>query len=130
MRVRLRRPLRGRRARVLLAAALLIPAAGFFQAAGVNPLSITAALLLGAGALALLVDAVRPVLTVSRSGLVVRRLIGAGDQVLPWREITQLEVVDEVISVTTRDQSVYQIELTARTAAFVGRIHHRALAAR
>ena len=131
MRVRFRRPRQATRARLLLATALPLPAAGFFQAAGVNPISLTAAVILTAIALVGVVDALRPVLVVTRRGLVIRKLSGARDVILSWSDIEEVKADSAVVSITAvtagKKRMMYQLELTTRGAQFVERAYQRNL---
>ena len=133
VRVKFRRPGRSMRSRLLLALAVLIPVAGFFQVAGPNPITLTAGAILAALALAIVYDALRPVLVMSRRGLVIRRVFGSGDIVLPWDAIETVDAEYEIVSITTKrtasqlHQSIYQLELNERSTAVISRTFERSL---
>lgn len=106
---------------------MLIPAAGFLQAAGVNTITLTAATTLAIAGLVIAVEALRSVMTVTRDGLIIRRRMGGGDVVLVWADIEKVKVESALLVVTTKSRSVYQLELTERAAALVGRSFQRSL---
>ena len=110
----------------------MIPAAGFFYVVGVNLISWTAVAILTAIGLAAVVEALRPVIVVTRSGLVIRRRIGAGDLVLRWQDIEAVTAHSSVVSITachvlSNTRSIYQLRLTGRAAAFIERTYQRIL---
>jgi hypothetical protein len=141
--VRIRRPAHARRSRLLLAIAVLLPAAGFFQAAGVNPLTTTAAIVLVAAAALIVADACRAVLVMTRHGLIIRQLFGSGSRELLWADVDRAEVHGPVIELQSRRfesgrpratrhapaqaRSVFQLDLGKRAASAVARCHQRNL---
>ena len=127
MRVRLHRPSHQRRARALLGLAALLPAAGFFQAAGVNPVTIAAAVVLVIVCVATVYDAFRSVATVLREGLLLPGRVGHGRTSVAWSEITSVETSPGAISFTIGSRSVVQLHLVEREIALLERMVHRSL---
>ena len=127
MRVRLYRPAFQRRARCLLAVALLLPAAGFFQAAGVNPITIGASVVLVLTAVGFVYDSLRPVAIVIRSGILIAGTLGHGVSSVSWSEIVRVESTGGVVSLTTSGRSLYQIQVDTRAARFLSRMVEHAL---
>lgn len=126
MRLRLFRPLYQRRARVLLATALLLPAAGFFRAAGINPITIAASAMLLVAAAFVTADALRVVAVIVPSGLLVRGSLGRPETAISWNEIVRVEEPDVgVVSISTRGKAMYQLQLDARAAGVMSRIVER-----
>jgi len=122
MRVKLFRPPYQRNVKLLLAFAILIPAAGFLEAAGSNPISVSAAGILALVAAAVAVDAVRFIVLVTRQGIAIRRTLGSGLVWLSWTEIVRVAAVDAVLVLETRGRVIYQLQMTPRSAAFVARM--------
>ena len=120
--VRVYRPRQQRVARVLLAFALLLPAAAFFQAIGVTKLTIGAASVLGICSLALAFGAVRPVLIVGRHGLGVVGLLPGEVHWLTWPEISELSTEGAVVALTTTGKMIYHVQIDARAADLVRRM--------
>lgn len=137
MRVRIRRPQYQRNVRILLGAALLIPAAGFLPAsvtqagaAHASPgalVPVFAVGLFGILAVVCVYDALRWVVIVTPRGLGIAGTLGASSAWLAWSEIVRVETQGSIAVLTTRSQQMYQLELTMRTAEFLGRMVHRHL---
>ncbi len=137
MRVKLRRPQYQRNVRILLGAALLIPAAGFLpaslaQAAVTHgrPGAVVPGLavgLFGILAVVCVYDALRWVVIVTPRGIGIAGTLGTSATWLAWSEIVRVETHASVAVLTTRSREMYQLELTARTAGFLGRMVHRHL---
>lgn len=128
MRVRLYRPAFQRRARCLLAIALLLPGAGFFQAAGVNPITIGASVVLVLAAAGIVYDSLRPVAIVIRAGILIAGTLGHRVFSVSWSEIVRVETADGVASLTTTGQILYQIQIDPRAARFLSRMVEHTLA--
>jgi hypothetical protein len=135
MRVKIRRPQYQRNVRVLLGAALLIPAAGFLPAsvaqtgaASGNPgalVPVFAVGMFGIVAIVCVYDALRWIVIVTPRGIGIAGTLGASTAWLAWSEIVRVETRGSVAILTTRSQEMYQLELTTRTAEFLGRmVHH------
>ena len=127
MRVRLYRPAFQRRARCLLAIALLLPGAGFFQAAGVNPITIGASILLVLVAAGIVYDSLRPVAIIIRPGILIAGTLGHGVSSVSWSEIARVESTDGLVSLTTTGRILYQIQIDPRAARFLSRMVERAV---
>jgi len=130
VRVRLYRPVHQRRARLLLAIALLLPAGGFLDAAGINPVTVLASGALVVGSLFIAIAALRPVAVVLRTGIIIAGTIGSPSTGLSWKEIVRVEQIDDVVSVETVGNSIYQIQLDRRAARFLSRMIAHALTVR
>ena len=130
MRVRLYRPTYQRRARCLLAIALLLPGAGFVQAGGLNPVSIGASGVLVAAAILVVIMALRPVAVVLRSGILIMGSPSQPATSIGWGEIVRIESEAGVTGVTTRGKMLYQLALDARGERFVSRMVEHTLSAR
>ena len=129
MRVRIYRPRHQRNARVLLAIALLLPAGGILQAAGVNPVSAAASVLCAFAAAFILYDSLRPVLTVLRSGLLISGALGQRATSISWNEITRVEESPGAVSISTRGAAIFQLHVDSRAARFLCRMVERQLLA-
>jgi hypothetical protein len=129
MTVHVRRPRHQRHVRVLLGFALVIPAAGIVQAAGVSPLALAAVAVLLSAAVFSAYDAYRWVLVIHRYGVGVRQSVGIRVVWVTWRDIVEIDVVDDVLSLTTREPAVYQVQSGRRSAELVSRMVERALVA-
>ena len=127
MRVRLHRPVHQRRARCLLGIALLLPGAGFLQAAGLNPITIGASGVLVLIAAGVIHDALRPVAIVIRSGILLAGTFGHRASSVSWSEIVRVESAGVVVSLTTTGRMLYQIQVDPRAARFLSRMVERAL---
>lgn len=126
MRLPLFRPVSQKRARVLLGIALLLPAAGFLRAAGVNPITVTASAVLVVAAVAVTADALRAVAVILPSGLLIRGSLGRPGTAISWNEIVRVEEPDlGVVSISTRGKAIYQIQLDTRAAGIMSRIVER-----
>ena len=129
MLVRVRRPRHQRNVRVLLGFALVIPSAGIAQAVPLSPIAVAAVVcLLTASALSVY-DAFRWVLLIQRYGVGVRMIVGVRTVWLAWGDILEIDVVDDVLSLRTRDHSIYQVQTGARPAQLVSRMVERSLVA-
>ncbi|MFW5784119.1 MAG: hypothetical protein ACOCY8_06335, partial [Spirochaetota bacterium] len=84
MRIRLRRPRYQRNVRLLLAFALVIPAAGILQASGPNATSWFVTLILGAFAALAVYSAFRWVIVITRHGIGIAGTLGATTAWLAW----------------------------------------------
>jgi hypothetical protein len=127
MPLRLRRPRYQRHVRVLLAFALVIPSAGLFQLSGTNPVTLVVAGLTIAGVGLVVWDAYRQVVVITRYGIGVAGTIGSPTEWLTWAEIVRVEVDEPVVSITTRDQRLYQLQLDLRVARLLSRMVERHL---
>ncbi len=127
MHLRLRRPKYQRNVRVLLAFALVIPSAGLFQVSGTNPVTIAVAGLTIAAIALVIWDAYRQVVVITRYGIGVAGTIGSPTEWLTWGEIVRVELDEPVVSITTRDQRLYQLQLDARVARLLSRMVERHL---
>lgn len=127
MRVRLYRPVYQRRARCLLAVALLLPGAGFLSAAGLNPVSVTATATLLLAALVIVWDALRAVAVVIRSGVLIPGTLGHRAHAVGWDEIVRVDADGQVVSIATRGELLYQLQLDARAARLLSRMIERRL---
>jgi hypothetical protein len=137
MRVRIRRPTYQRNVRILLGAALLIPAAGFLpasiaHAAGTygRPAAVVPVIavgLFGVLAVVCVYDALRWVVIVTPRGIGIAGTLGASATWLSWAEIVRVDTSGSIAVLTTRGRQMYQLELTTRTAGFLGRMIHRHL---
>lgn len=127
MRVRLYRPALQRRARSLLAVAVLLPGAGFLRAAGVNPITVVASAALVLTAAGLVYDALRPIAIVIRSGVLIPGALGHEAASVSWGEIVRVESTGGVVSLTTNGRSLYQIQVDTRAAQFLSRMVEHAL---
>ena len=147
MRVKLHRPRYQRNARILLAAALLIPAAGFLPAAVTDahiggsgggeqvahstdqrgPLALPgiAVLALVTAAVLVVLDALRWVAIVTRHGIGIAGRIGVQPAWIAWSEIVRVDEDNGVVSIETRGRQLYQLGLSARAAGFVSRTAER-----
>ncbi|MEE8441959.1 MAG: hypothetical protein V3S41_09570 [Spirochaetia bacterium] len=121
-RVRLYRPAIRRRARCLLAVALLLPGAGFLQAGGVNSITIVASGALLLAAAGVVYDALRPVVIVIRAGIMIAGAFGYGAAGISWNQIVRVELTGGVVSLTTTGRMLYQIEVDLRAARFLSRM--------
>jgi hypothetical protein len=130
MRVRLYRPIQQRRARCLLGIALLLPAAGFIQAAGLNPVTGFASAVLLLGFIAVVIMALRPVIVVLRSGILIFGSFGQPTASVAWGEIVRVESTDGVVSLTTSGKALYQIQVDTRTAGFLSRMIEQSISSR
>ena len=130
MRISLYRPRYQRNVRILLAFALLLPAGGVAQAAGPNPVSWALTGFLVIAALLTVYDAYRRVLIVTRQGIGIVGTAGMGITWLAWGEIVQGDVDGVVVSITTRGNVIYQAQLDARAARFLGRMVERNIVGR
>lgn len=129
MRVRLRRPRYQRNVRVLLAFALVIPAAGIAQVSGPNPVSwFITAVFIGLAGLSVY-DAYRHVVVITRHGMGIAGSLGAGTTWLAWREIVHVAIDGPVVSLTTRGQQLYHVQLDRRAATVLTRMIERNLVA-
>lgn len=130
MRIRLRRPRYQRNVRVLLAFALIIPAAGVTQISGTNPASLFLTILLTLLAAWSVYDAYRWIAVVTRYGIGIAGVVGLGTTWLSWGEITRVEIEGMVVSLTTRGRTVYQIQVDPRAARFLARMVERQIVGR
>ncbi|HKJ85399.1 MAG TPA: hypothetical protein VKA06_04950 [Spirochaetia bacterium] len=130
MRIRIRRPRYQRNVRILLAFALLIPAGGIVQAAGANEVSIIVGLIFVALAGLSLYDAARHLAVITRHGIGIVGTLGSRTVWLAWGEILQIDVTDGVVSLTTRDRAIYQLQLDYRAASVMGRMVERQIVGR
>lgn len=130
MRVRLYRPIHQRRARCLLGIALLLPAAGFMQAAGLNSVTIFASAILVLGFATVVIMALRPVATLLRSGMIITGSLGQSATIIAWDEIVRIEPTGDVVSITTRRKMVFQIQIDLRAVGFLSRMVGRTLSVR
>ena len=121
MRVRLYRPAQQRRARWLLAIAILLPAAGLFQASGINPLSVFFASLCIVASLWLAIDTARPTATVTRHGILIRGPLGRVPDAVSWSEVVRVEEEPGLIRIGTRGKVEYQVLANSRVARFISR---------
>ena len=119
-RVRLFRPQYQRRARTL-------PAAGFFEAAGLNPVAVGASVVFALAAALTVFDAHRPVAVVLRSGLLIAGRLGQGYTSLSWTEITAIDSDHAMVSITTSGRQMYQLHIDSRAAGFIARMTRRML---
>jgi len=126
MNVRLYRPRDQRRARVLLALAVLLPAAGILQVSGINPLSLSLAAISLIAAVWIAADTVRPTATATRYGILIRGPIGRPPDAVSWTEVVRVEELPGLVCLTTRGKVQHQIRTGTRTAEFIGRMirHH------
>lgn len=124
MRVRIYRPGYQKRARTLLAIALLLPPSGVIGAAGLNPISVTFLAICVAGAGFILGNTFRPVVTALRHGILIAGSAAVPEAAVAWVEITAVEVQDGVVSLTAGD-TMYQLQVDSRSAAFLGRMAER-----
>lgn len=127
MHLRLRRPKYQRNVRVLLAFALVIPSAGLFQVAGTNPVTVAVAVLTIVAVVLVVWDANRQVVVITRYGIGVAGTLGSPTDWLTWGEIVRVELDEPVVSITTRDQRHYQLQLDARVARLLSRMVERNL---
>ena len=127
MHLRLRRPKYQRNVRVLLAFALVIPSAGLFQVAGTNPVTVAVAVLTIVAVVLVVWDANRQVVVITRYGIGVAGTFGSPTDWLTWGEIVRVELDEPVVSITTRDQRHYQLQLDARVARLLSRMVERHL---
>ena len=127
MHLRLRRPKYQRNVRVLLAFALVIPSAGLFQVAGTNPVTVAVAVLTIVAVVLVVWDANRQVVVITRYGIGVAGTLGSPTDWLTWGEIVRVELDEPVVSITTRDQRHYQLQLDARVARLLSRMVERHL---
>ena len=74
--------------------------------------------------------ALRPVATVLRSGIVLAGVFGQLATSLAWDEIVRIESADDVVSITTRQKRLYQLQVDLRTAAFLSRMMERRISLR
>ncbi len=140
MRIRLRRPPHQRNVRILLGAALLIPAAGFLPVSaaraadsvwgpgGLIPL-VAVGLLVALAAISVY-DALRWVVIVTPHGIGIAGTLGSSAAWLAWSEIMRVETHGNIAVLATRDQQLYQLDLTRRTAEFLCRMVERHLVRR
>ncbi|TVQ22356.1 MAG: hypothetical protein EA382_12215 [Spirochaetaceae bacterium] len=127
MHLRLRRPRYQRNVRVLLAFALAIPSAGLFQVSGTNPVTVLVAGLTIAGIVLVVWDAYRWIVVITRYGIGVAGTFGSPTEWLTWAEIVRVELDEPVVSITTRDQRLYQLQLDTRVARLLSRMVERNL---
>ncbi|MFW5745049.1 MAG: hypothetical protein ACOC2D_17390 [Spirochaetota bacterium] len=130
MRIRLRRPRYQRNVRILLAFALIIPAAGVTQLSGTNPASLFLTVVLTLLAAWSVYDAYRWIAVVTRYGIGIAGVVGTGTTWLAWGEITRVEVEGMVVSLTTRGRAIYQIQIDPRAARFLARMVERQIVGR
>jgi hypothetical protein len=130
MRIRLRRPRYQRNVRILLAFALVIPAAGVTQVSGTNPASLFLTVVLTVLAAWSVYDGFRWIAVVTRYGIGIAGVVGMGTTWLAWGEITRVEVEGMVVSLTTRDRAIYQIQIEPRAARFLARMVERQIVGR
>ena len=130
MRIRLRRPRYQRNVRILLAFALVIPAAGVTQVSGTNPASLFLTVVLAVLAAWSVYDGFRWIAVVTRYGIGIAGVVGMGTTWLAWGEITRVEVEGMVVSLTTRDRAIYQIQIEPRAARFLARMVERQIVGR
>jgi hypothetical protein len=130
MRIRLRRPRYQRSVRILLAFALVIPAASVTQVAGPNPVSLLLSLVLVALAGLSVYDAFRRIVVVTRYGIGIAGVITAATTWLAWGEIVRVDTEGPVVSLTTRDRAVYQVQIDSRAAALLTRMVERRMLGR
>ena len=116
-----------RRARSLLAIALLLPGAGFLQAAGANPVTLVASAALLLTATGVVLTALRPVAIVLRSGIIIAGVFGSSASMISWSEIVRIESLDGSVSLTTVGRALYQIQMDSRAARFLSRMAERVL---
>jgi hypothetical protein len=129
MRVRFRRTPSQQRARTLLAVALLLPAAGFLQAAGINPVSVAGVIVCAVASFAAALSAIRPILIVLRVGITIPGSLGRPATSLGWREVKSVETTGGLVSLTTTSRVMYQLQLGTRGAEFLNRMVARNLLA-
>ena len=136
MTIRLRRPRYQRNVRILLAAALLVPAAGFFPAAAratfpaADPGAFVPVVAVGVLALLALVciyDALRWVVLITVHGIGIAGTFGTGTTWIAWTEIVRVETHDGTAVLATKGQQLYQLELSSRMAGFLCRMVKRHL---
>ena len=125
--VRVRRTRSQQRARTLLSLSLLLPAAGFLQAAGINPISVGGAMIFVIASLVAAYAAFRPILVILRSGITIGGALGSSSVSLSWREIKHVELTPGAVSLTTTGLQMYQIQVNRRTGEFICRMVERAL---
>lgn len=129
MTIRVRRPRHQRQVRVLLSFAVIIPSAGIVQAAGISPIALAAVVaLLSSGTFAVY-DAYRSVFVIHRHGVGIRGLLGVRTVWLTWRDIVELDVEEDTLSLTTREPAIYQVQTGRRPAELVSRMVQRNLVA-
>jgi hypothetical protein len=121
------RPRQQRRARTLLGIALLLPAAGFLNAAGPNPISLFATGLLFVAAVLVVYDALRPVAVVVRTGILVMGSLGHRAHALSWTEIVRVDFDGALVSITTMSEQLYQLQIDRRAARLLSRMVERRL---
>jgi hypothetical protein len=119
MRVRIRRLKYQRNARVLLAFALLIPAAGFLTVAGPNTVSLTAVSSLVLLAFVSLYDALRVAVVVNRYGIGIAGALFSPMRWFAWSEIVQVETDAPIVALTTRSRELFQVHVDTRAARFI-----------
>jgi hypothetical protein len=129
VRIRLYRPVAARRARSLLALALLLPAAGFLSAAGPNPVTIATSAAFAALAVVTFYSALRPIAVVVRSGLLITGAFGQPNHALSWGEIVRVERDDDVVGIATSNEKLYQLQLDPRAALLLSRMIERHIVA-
>lgn len=130
MRVRIRRLKYQRNARVLLSFALLIPAAGFLTAAGLNSVSMTGAATLVLLAAVSFYDAYRTAIVVNRYGIGIAGPLFSAMRWFAWSEILQVETDAPVVSLTMRSRELYQIHVDPRAARFISTMVSRTIMTR
>jgi hypothetical protein len=112
---------------VLLAFALVIPAAGITSVAGANPVSWFATVVLVGLAGISLYEAYRWVVVIVRHGIGIADMLGLGTTWLAWSEIVSVEIDGVVVSLATRGRQVYQVQLDQRAARLLARMVERNL---
>ena len=122
---------------------MLLPAAGFVQAAGANPLTLTATVMLSVVSAMTMVNAYRSVLIMTRDGLIIRQLFGGGSRELLWADVKRAESHGPVIELESRPygagasrttayppaqpRSVFQLDVGERAALAIARCYRRKL---
>ena len=75
-------------------------------------------------------DAWRHVVVVTRHGIGIAGRLGVRTTWLAWPEIVHIDVTDAVVSLTTRDRAIHQLQLDRRVAQFIGRMVERQIVGR
>jgi hypothetical protein len=113
----------------LLSFALVIPAAGIVQAAGLSPVALAAVAGLLAGGAYLVFDAYRWIFIIHRYGVGIRGVLGNRTVWISWQEIVELDTEDDILEITTREPAIYQVQTGRRPAELVSRMVERNLVA-
>lgn len=125
MSIRVHRPQHQRNGRVLLAFALVIPAAGIIQVSGVNPVSVVATICLLGYSVYLVYDAYRWILIITRHGIGIAGSVGIPTTWLSWAEIVQIDVEEQTVALTAKNRQLYQLAIGRRAARFLSRMVER-----